>query len=231
MATRGRKKGYKVPEKLEAERLVKETVDALDEETLFKETGLSKETVARRMAKGPANYPVKTGQSHPTADTQGPLSVSMLIRKNMEIAKLPNINLRNAEEVEERILKYFEIEEAYGNKPTFAGMGVALNGMDRQTLYGIITGNFSTIRGEATRLPSEVIVIIKKYHTILTQLWEEYMQSGKINPVSGIFLGKNNYGYKDQTEYVVTPNQPDFSANEIRERLGLPDSDSDTDSD
>ena len=33
------------------------------------------------------------------------------------------------------------------------------------------------------------------------------MQNGKVNPVSGIFLGKNNFGYKDQQEYVVTPNQ------------------------
>ena len=33
------------------------------------------------------------------------------------------------------------------------------------------------------------------------------MLNGKINPVSGIFLGKNNFGYKDQQEYVLTPNQ------------------------
>ena len=33
------------------------------------------------------------------------------------------------------------------------------------------------------------------------------MQNGKITPVSGIFLGKNNFGYKDQQEYVLTPNQ------------------------
>jgi hypothetical protein len=32
------------------------------------------------------------------------------------------------------------------------------------------------------------------------------MQNGKINPVSGIFLGKNNFGYQDNTEYVFTPN-------------------------
>jgi hypothetical protein len=32
------------------------------------------------------------------------------------------------------------------------------------------------------------------------------MTSGKINPVSGIFLGKNNFGYTDKQEYVVTPN-------------------------
>lgn len=232
MATRGRKKGYKLPEKLEAERMVKEAVEALNEEELEK-TGLTKETVARRLSRGPSNYVSKTSHMPAIADKEGPLSVSTLIRKNMEIAKLPNIDLKNPEAVEARILQYFEIEEAYGNKPTFAGLGVALNGMDRQTLYGIITGNFSSIRGEATRLPQSVIVVVKKYHTILTQMWEEYMQSGKINPVSGIFLGKNNYGYRDQVEHVVTPNvnDSDFSANDIRLRLGLSDSDSESDSD
>jgi hypothetical protein len=33
------------------------------------------------------------------------------------------------------------------------------------------------------------------------------MTNGKINPVSGIFLGKNNFGYQDKQEYVLTPNQ------------------------
>ena len=32
------------------------------------------------------------------------------------------------------------------------------------------------------------------------------MMNGKINPVSGIFLGKNLYQYTDKQEYVVTPN-------------------------
>jgi hypothetical protein len=33
------------------------------------------------------------------------------------------------------------------------------------------------------------------------------MMNGKINPVSGIFLGKNLWGYTDKQEYVLTPNQ------------------------
>ena len=55
----------------------------------------------------------------------------------------------------------------------------------------------------------------------MENLWEQYMSSGKINPVSGIFLGKNNYGYQDKTEYVLTPNQQsdnDYDADAIRER-------------
>ncbi len=36
----------------------------------------------------------------------------------------------------------------------------------------------------------------------------DYMQNGKINPVSGIFLMKNHFGYTDKQEVVVTPNNP-----------------------
>ena len=53
------------------------------------------------------------------------------------------------------------------------------------------------------------------------------MLNGKINPVSGIFLGKNNYGYQDKTEYVLTPNsRPDdeYSAEDIKSRYLLNDS-------
>ena len=52
-------------------------------------------------------------------------------------------------------------------------------------------------------------------------LWENYMQNGKINPVSGIFLGKNNFSYVDKQEHVVTPNtnsDNDFNADDIRKR-------------
>jgi hypothetical protein len=48
--------------------------------------------------------------------------------------------------------------------------------------------------------------IINEVYDSLEVLWEGYMANGKINPVSGIFLGKNNFGYTDKQEYVVTPN-------------------------
>ena len=34
------------------------------------------------------------------------------------------------------------------------------------------------------------------------------MQNGQVNPVSGIFLGKNHFGYRDQQEHILTPNNP-----------------------
>jgi hypothetical protein len=42
----------------------------------------------------------------------------------------------------------------------------------------------------------------------MNQMMTQTMANGKINPVAAIFLLKNNHGYKDQTEVVVTPNNP-----------------------
>lgn len=49
------------------------------------------------------------------------------------------------------------------------------------------------------------------------------MQTGKINPVSGIFLMKNNFGYADKQEVVLTPNNPlgDQTTNEELEQRYL----------
>ena len=74
-------------------------------------------------------------------------------------------------------------------------------------------------------LPSEVANAIKKAYVSMENLWEIYMLNGKINPVSGIFLGKNNFGYQDKTEYVLTPNgqqESDYSTEDIKQRY-LPD--------
>lgn len=218
----------KTPGRLEADRLIEETVN---KETVEEETGLDKETLARRLSRSPSpNY--HQNPYTPPPDEPKKITVSDLIHKNLEVARLPKIDLTDPEQVEARILEYFAIEDKYGNRPTVAGLGVCLNGMDRRRIWEIATGSPTNGRGDSVRLPRESSDVIKKYYAILTNLWEDYMQSGKINPVSGIFLGKNNFGYRDQTEYVLTPNtQPDFDEKAIRARLSLPDSDTDSDSD
>ena len=151
-------------------------------------------------------------------------SNTKIITKNLEIMDLPEIDIMDAEAVQNRIREYFEIEAKWGFKPTLAGLGNAL-GLNRARLYEIRTGNFGNTRGQITRLPIAVTTAIKKAYVFMEQNWEDYMQNGKINPVAGIFLGKNNYGYQDKTEYVITPTQEgvEYSEKEIRERLGLPD--------
>lgn len=135
---------------------------------------------------------------------------------SMKLMELPDIDLKDVEQVRKRLSEYFQIHADNDLKPTVAGMGLALNGMDRRRLWEIRTGN-----DKAYDLPTAVSDTIKKAYKLMENLWENYMQNGKINPVSGIFLGKNNFGYQDKTEYVVTPNMQndsDYDADDIRKR-------------
>lgn len=154
---------------------------------------------------------------------------------NLELFNLTDIDLHNAEQVQKRLDDFFNIYAKYDTKPTVAGMAMALNGMSRRTLIAIVNDYATGGSGYKTALPAEVALVIKKAYRIMENLYENYMQNGKLNPVTGIFLGKNNYGYQDKTEYVVTPNtqQDDYSAEDIKAKyintdIGqLPDKDSD----
>ena len=136
-----------------------------------------------------------------------------------ELFNLPTIDLKDPEQVRKRLNEFFVIHENYDMKPTVAGMGMAL-GLDRRRLWEIKAG--AKVGGTTPiDLPTPTLVSIKKAYEYMEILWENYMQNGKINPVSGIFLGKNNFGYQDKTEYVVTPNinsESDYNADDIKKR-------------
>ena len=139
----------------------------------------------------------------------------------MALLNMPEIDMENVEEVQARLNEYFALYAQYDMKPTVAGMAIALNGMSRQQLWAIVHNAPTGGAGYKAALPPSIANLIKKAYFLLENLWETYMNSGKVNPVAGIFLGKNNYGYQDKTEYVLTPNQQsdsDYSADEIRER-------------
>ena len=136
-----------------------------------------------------------------------------------ELFNLPSIDLKDPQQVQDRLNEFFVIHENYDMKPTIAGMGMAL-GLDRRRLWEIKTG---TLQGGTSHhaLPKETMDSIKKAYEYMEILWENYMQNGKINPVSGIFLGKNNFGYQDKTEYVLTPNtnqESDYNTDDIKKR-------------
>ena len=138
---------------------------------------------------------------------------------NLKLFNLPPIDLHEPEQVQERLTEYFQIHIDGDLKPTVAGMAMAL-GIDRRRLWEIKTG---AKMGGTTEydLPTATLVSIKKAYDFLETLWENYMHNGKINPVSGIFLAKNNFGYQDKVEHVLTPNvntDSDYSADDIRKR-------------
>lgn len=146
---------------------------------------------------------------------------SKFLMVQMELLNMPEIDMEDEEAVQERLNEYFALYARNDMKPTVAGMGIALNGMSRQTVRAIAKDLPTGSTGYKSALPRPVTTLIKKAYFLLENLWESYMNSGKVNPVAGIFLGKNNYGYQDKTEYVLTPNtnqDNDYNADEIRER-------------
>lgn len=113
----------------------------------------------------------------------------------LEIARLPKIDTKNVEQLQNRIGEYFDICYKNDMKPSVVGIALAI-GCDRSTLW-----KWSVEKSDRGNT-------IKRAYVILDQMMNDFMQNGKINPVSGIFLMKNNFGYADKQEVVLTPNNP-----------------------
>lgn len=177
------------------------------------------------------------GKNSPVIGNNGlqvePGDNSKYLTVSMALMNLPEIDLHDVEQVNNRLTEYFKIHSDNDMKPTVAGMGLALNGMDRRRLWEIRTD----VPNRNQDLPTTTRDSIKKAYKLMETMWENYMQNGKINPVSGIFLGKNNFGYQDKQEHIVTPNvnnDSDYDAEAIKQRYltdsaTIPTIDSDSD--
>lgn len=143
----------------------------------------------------------------------------------LAIMQLPKINYRDPVELRARVVEYFALCAEHDMKPGVAAVGLAI-GLDRRRLWEIRSGIANTT------IPKECHDIIHEVYDSLEVLWENYMSNGKINPVSGIFLGKNHFGYADRQEYVVTPNTSGLSTTDpatIEAKYAeLPDTDGDS---
>lgn len=115
----------------------------------------------------------------------------------LAIRNMPKIDTSDPKQVKERIDWYFAHCSNSDMKPTVKGLCNAV-GIHRDTIWKWKTGQFR---------PDTHEQIILDAYDLLEEMWENYMQNGKINPVAGIFLGKNNFQYTDRQEHIITPNQ------------------------
>lgn len=111
---------------------------------------------------------------------------------------LPPIDISDPKQVEQRIRDYFQYCIDNDRKPNMIGLANWI-GVSRETVNTWKRGDY---RAETH---SDVI---KKALDVLEELWMDYMLNGKANPASLIFLGKNLWQYKDQSDIIVTPNNP-----------------------
>lgn len=115
----------------------------------------------------------------------------------MQIRSMPEIDIVDPVAVENRINDYFRLCLTNDIKPSASGLRMAI---------GVSKSTVSMWRNGKTRKGTHQYVIVQAYN-LLEALWEDYMQNGKINPASGIFLGVNNYGYQDVRQVNLTPVQ------------------------
>ena len=120
------------------------------------------------------------------------------LRHALATLNLPPIDISDDKQVSERIDWYFNHCINDDMKPTVMGLCNSL-GISRDTIRSWYNGETRS---------STHSDLIKKAYKMLEALWEDYMMNGKINPASGIFLGRNHWGYRDTIDLVVTPNNP-----------------------
>lgn len=165
------------------------------------------------------NVPLKRGPGRPRKDPNAkpavrkPLDLSepttfgqefvepgdnaKFLKHALTIREWPLIDLNDPVQVENRINDYFVLCMNDDIKPSVKGLENALR-VSRTTIWDWKRGNYRAGTHQA---------IICEAYDVMEALWQDYMQNGKINPVSGIFLGKNLFSYADKQEMVLTPNQ------------------------
>lgn len=145
------------------------------------------------------------------AENVEPGDNSRFVRYALASWNLPPIDISDAQQVEERLGMYFKYCMDNDRRPQVVGMCNWL-GVSRDTVNTWKRGEYRN--GAHSD-------IIRKAYDLMEEMWIDYMQSGKINPATGIFLAKNFFAYKDVADVVVTPNDPmkDLDADQARRRI------------
>jgi hypothetical protein len=148
--------------------------------------------------------PVRKNQN--TSEIVDPGDNTNFLAHALAVRNMPPIDTSDPVQVKQRIDDYFTLCVQHDIKPSVKGFLNSLR-VAKSTLWEWRQGNY--------RAGTHQQIICEAYD-VLEALWEDYMMNGKINPVSGIFLGKNNFGYADKQEYVLTPNQQQISTEDVR---------------
>ena len=150
-----------------------------------------------------------------------PNEMSRMITNSVGLRNIgkEQIDMKDPKQIDRRIDIFLEYCIERGMKPTVESMALAF-GTDRVTLWKMK-------EGQAKDLPTDCRASLKRGYDLMNELMTQIMSEGKINPVSAIFLLKNNHAYRDQTEVVVTPQNPyaDGNPDDVRNKYleGVPD--------
>lgn len=141
-----------------------------------------------------------------------PGEIGKIVADAVNISRWSPIDTNDANQVIERINQYYDYCVANDVKPDMSGLALAI-GVSRKTLW-------CWENGVESNKPDTVRNALKKGREINEAITVNLMQANRLNPIPALFLLKNNHGYKDQTDVVVTPNNPldNMSQDDARNR-------------
>ena len=113
---------------------------------------------------------------------------SRLIRLVLHSQSLPEIDIKDPEQVQERISQYFDFCQLHNLFPSISGMANWL-GVCRDTIHAWKTGD--------TRQKTHQQIICRAYDVIECVL-VDMLQDDRIPSPTGIFLLKSMFGYRDR---------------------------------
>lgn len=125
-----------------------------------------------------------------------PKKNSRYLREARVAYNLPPIDTSDPAQVEQRINDYLDFCEANEKRPTVVGLANWIGVSSREITYW---KNGQDRGGSVTK-------IIQRYRAMMEEYMVDQLQESKTNPANLIFLMKNMFGYKDQTDIVVGQN-------------------------
>lgn len=114
----------------------------------------------------------------------------------LQSRKLPRVDTSDPMQIAERIDDYFQRCLDMKLKPTKTGL---INSL------GVSTSTWANWQNGKSGSRT-IQLLVESANGILEEMWEQYMLNGKVNPVAGIFIGNNQFGYQQRTTMVVQNN-------------------------
>ena len=106
------------------------------------------------------------------------------------IAEMPRCNLMSATEISERSLEYFKACSDDGVRPSLTGLALSL---------GTTVKGFQSLFNDR-RMPEECLNALGKAAAKVEDVTISLMLDTRIQPVTGLFILKNHFGYKDTSD-------------------------------
>lgn len=131
-----------------------------------------------------------------------PKANSQVIRFMKAAMAIEEPDLSDPEDIERHFFDFLGVCDENEIVP-MVGSYAASMGMRRQELTGILSGDpHFNYCWKKYGLTPESVGAIQKSYDFLKISWESALMTDKGNPVKWIFLGKNYFGMKDQSEKV-----------------------------